>query len=638
MLTPQFVLPLHNEIVVDNFAGGGGASTGIERAIGHPVDEALNHDPKALSMHRMNHPQTRHHCEDIRMADPLKIAAGRPVGLAWFSPDCKHFSKAKGGKPRDKKIRGLAWVVVHWVNKVAPRVIVLENVEEFQTWGPLNPDGTPKREFSGLFFRAFVGALRRRGYEVEWKELRACDYGAPTIRRRFFLVARRDGQPISWPEPTHGPGRYKKYRAVAECIDFSLPCPSIFLSREEARAAHVKRPLADATQQRIARGVEKFVLKDARPFIVCLTHHGGDRIEDLSEPAKTITGAHNGEKAIVTVKLGCLTRYNVGATGGTLNAPINTICGRSKLGGKDGGNGFGLVECKAAFVSYGQHGGNSKSAADPSHTICANNKDTNQVVECRLVHIAKFRGTNIGHAAAEPLHTITGGGTHHALTCCYLAQQNGGFNKKPGRKADSPISTLTGTGSQQQIVACALATNTTGHGPTSPKNFAPTLTTGGQQMLLSAYLVPYYGCEKDGQAADAPCRTITSKDRFALAQPVLAVEPLTPEKIEKARGVADWLRSCGVDVQGEFALAGPFVIWDIGLRMLTPRECYLAQGFPPSYIIDCGLSMDNPHRVIPLNKSEQMRMCGNSVCPQMATAIVNANYTNSQEIGKGAAV
>jgi len=597
VINPQFNLSLHDEIVIDNFAGGGGASTGIERALGRCVDEALNHDPKALAMHRMNHPQTVHHCEDIRMADPVKIADGRPVGLVWFSPDCKHFSKAKGGKPRDKNIRGLAWVVIRWVNKVAPRILILENVEEFQTWGPLEKDGNLKKALSGWFFKCFVGALRRRGYAVEYRELRACDYGAPTIRKRFFLIARRDGRPITWPLPTHGEGRVCSYRAVAECLDFTLPAPSIFLNREEGRAVSAKRPLAPATMQRVAKGIEKFVLKDGAPFIVCLTHQGGARVESVDIPAKTITAAHRGEKAFVQPRFACLTRYNVGAVGCDVKQPINTISARAGKG-RTGGNGFGLVECKAAFTSYGQHGGHNRPAAEPCHTICANRKDTNQAVECKLAapSIVKLRGTNIGQSSKTPLHTITASGAHHGVIACYVAQQNLGA---VGRKGGAPLSTLTQSGSQQQLISCAL--------------------------------VPYYGSETDGQSIKSPCRTVTTKDRFACAQTVFEVEPLTPEIAVKARAVAAWLRGYGVKIDGEFAQVGELVIYDVGLRMLTPRECYLAQGFPSDYIIDRGITCDEPHQVIALNRAEQMRMCGNSVCPPLSQALVRANFVEVNE-------
>lgn len=313
MLTPQFLLPLHDELVVDNFAGGGGASTGIERGIGRPVDIAINHDPEAIAMHQANHPQTLHLCESVWDVDPRQVCAGRPVGLAWFSPDCKHFSKAKGGKPVEKKIRGLAWVAVRWAATVQPRVICLENVEEFVTWGPLTQDGRPCQRQRGREFRAFVGALQRLGYAVEWKELRACDYGTPTSRKRLFLVARRDGEQIRWPEPTHGPGR-KHYRAAAECIDWSIPCPSIF-QRE--------RPLAEATLRRVAAGLQKFVIDAAEPFIVRIGHTGhGDsgKTRSIHEPLSTITS--KAEHCLVTA---FLAKHYTGVIGSDLRAPLGTV-------------------------------------------------------------------------------------------------------------------------------------------------------------------------------------------------------------------------------------------------------------------------------------------------------------------------
>jgi DNA (cytosine-5)-methyltransferase 1 len=275
------------EIIVDNFAGGGGASTGIEAALGVHVDEAINHDPIALAMHAANHPGTRHHVQNICSVDPRDVTLGRPVGLAWFSPDCKHHSKAMGGKPREKNIRDLAWVVPHWAEHVRPRVIILENVEEFRHWGPLLENGKPCPIQKGLEFLRWVKEIEKRGYRVEWRELRACDYGSPTVRRRLFVIARCDGAPIRWPEPTHGPGRLP-YRTAAEIIDWSIPCKSIF-ERE--------RPLAEATCRRIARGIQRYVIDAARPFIVPLTHQGSDRCNSIDVPLCTVTGAHRGDLA-----------------------------------------------------------------------------------------------------------------------------------------------------------------------------------------------------------------------------------------------------------------------------------------------------------------------------------------------------
>ena len=287
----QPFLPLPDELVVDNFAGGGGASIGIERGIGRPVNVAINHDAEAIAMHRANHPETTHYTEDVWKIDPHQVTRGQPVGLAWFSPDCKRFSKAKGCRPVSKKIRGLAWVVVRWARRVRPRVIMLENVEEFQDWGPVGADGIPCKQRKGQTFQEFVGQLQRYGYRVEWRQLRACDYGAPTIRKRLFLVARRDGLPICWPTPTHGEpasmavraGKLMPWRTAAECIDWSLPCPSIF--------ERVK-PLAENTLKRIARGIQRFVLDDPEPFIVRIgqTGWGGDGMQyRVTEPLTTVT-------------------------------------------------------------------------------------------------------------------------------------------------------------------------------------------------------------------------------------------------------------------------------------------------------------------------------------------------------------
>lgn len=289
-----------NEIVVDNFAGGGGASTGIEMAIGRSVDIAINHDPAAIAMHRANHPDTEHYTEDVWKVDPKTACAGRPVALAWFSPDCKHFSRAKGAKPVSGKIRGLAWVAVKWAKAVRPRVIMLENVEEFQDWGRLNKDSLPDPRYRGETFRRFVGQLRRLGYEVEYRLLRACDYGAPTTRKRFFLIARCDGMPIVWPEPTHGDpdsllvraGVQKPWVPVAECIDWSLPCPSIFATSKEIMDKYgikAVRPLAEKTMKRILAGVEKY---RGKPFLIQYHSSREFRGQGVDEPLMTVDASN----------------------------------------------------------------------------------------------------------------------------------------------------------------------------------------------------------------------------------------------------------------------------------------------------------------------------------------------------------
>jgi len=353
---------LFREIVVDNFAGGGGASTGIELATGRPVDIAINHDPAAIAMHKANHPETEHYCESVWEVDPRKVVRGRQVGLCWLSPDCTHFSKAKGGKPRKKSIRGLAWVALRWAATVRPRVIILENVEEFKTWGPLDKEGYPIKEKQGRTFNTFVNALKRQGYAVDWRELRACDYGAPTIRKRFFLIARCDGRPIVWPEPTHGDpnspavraGKLKPWRTAAEIIDWSIPCPSIF---------ERKKPLAENTLRRIARGLVKFVINSERLFIVKqdnvfhIIRNHSDLVSAFLAQYHTETAGHE-------------------VRGQSLDQPLLT---------QDTSNRFALV----------------------------------------TAHLVKFRGTNTGQSMDEPLHTVTAGGNHHGLVYAFLVAYYG---------------------------------------------------------------------------------------------------------------------------------------------------------------------------------------------------------------------
>lgn len=581
-------------IIVDNFAGGGGASTGIESATGRDIDVAINHDEEAIAMHTANHPRTRHHCQSIWSIDPLDAVTidgtPQPVQLAWFSPDCTHHSNARGGKPREKGIRDLAWVVVSWVERLGPKlkpaIIKVENVEEFLTWGPLDEEGKRIPGRNGEEFAKWVAALRRHGYKVEWKVLKASRYGTPTIRKRLCLIARCDGLPVVWPAETNGPGTPAPYRTAAECIDWSIPCPSIFLTKEEGRAIGVKRPLADATMARIAKGIQRYVINAAQPFIVNLTHHDtSDRTEAVDEPFRTITGANRGEKALVV--------------------PI---------------------------VSYAQQGGGNRSVEDPMHTICASTKDQNTVI---VGHITKFHEGSVGHAADEPLHTITsnsyikrpggnvplgivaatierqfgasagasiaeplgtvmaGGGGKSALVTAFLAQHNtmphGGIHA--GHSAEEPMSTVTTTGSHQGVVAAHLISlKGSDRRDGSVEEPVPAITAGGLHVgEVRAFLLKYYGGESsdEGHDIDAPLGSVTTRDRFGL-----------------------------VMVQGE-----PYEIVDIGMRMLTPRELFAAQGFPADYIID----PIGPNGK-PLTKTAQIRMCGNSVCPPLAAALVRANY------------
>lgn len=384
------------ELIVDNFAGGGGASTGIEMAIGHSVDIAINHDPAAIAMHKANHPTTKHYCESVWEVDPIEAVGDNKVVLAWFSPDCKHFSKAKGSKPVDKNIRGLAWVTVKWAKLVKPRVIMLENVEEFKTWGPLKEDKDgklyPDPNKKGQTFELFIKALERQGYKVDFRELRACDYGAPTTRKRFFMVARCDGKPIVWPKPTHGDpngievnaGLLKPWRTASEVIDWSIPCPSIF---------DRKKPLAENTLKRIARGIQKFVLNNPKPFIARIgqTGFGGDRLQyELDKPLTTITT--KAEHLLVTP---FLTSYHSETKPGEvrgleLDEPIHTL---------DTSNRFGLISAYIARQFKSSIGHKMDTPLGTVTTI-----DKSNLVTAFLV---KYYGSEVGQGVNEPLHTIT---------------------------------------------------------------------------------------------------------------------------------------------------------------------------------------------------------------------------------------
>lgn len=441
------VIPLRRpdyarEIVVDNFAGGGGASTGIEIAIGRSVDEAINHDPAAIAMHQANHPTSRHWCESVWDVDPRDVAAGRPVGLVWLSPDCKHFSKAKGATPVNKFIRGLAWVAVRWAATVRPRLIMLENVEEFKTWGPVVQDEEgnwypdPKRK--GHTFQSFVNALRRQGYAVEWRELKACDYGAPTVRKRLFLVARCDGQAIVWPEPTHAApeslavqaGKKQPYRTAADIIDWSIPCKSIFGR---------KRPLADNTLRRIARGIDKFIIQVANegktpflaPFVMKINHQGEQfRGQAIDEPLQTIT-AKNGWSIVTPY----ITRIGQTGFGGdrlqyNLDDPLTTVTSKNEH----------LLVCPTLIqVGYGERKGQKPRALDfdkPLGTITAGGNK----FAMAATFITKFRGTNVGQTAEEPLQTITAGGLHFGAVQAFLVQYNG---SSIGQDVKEPLNTIT---------------------------------------------------------------------------------------------------------------------------------------------------------------------------------------------------
>ncbi len=393
---------IHGELIVDNFAGGGGASTGIEMATGYSVDIAINHDPEAIKMHKANHPNTKHYCENVWAVDPVKACKGHPVALAWFSPDCKHFSKAKGGKPKDKNIRGLAWVACRWAGLVRPRVIMLENVEEFKTWGPLNRKHHPIKSKQGKTFEKFVQQLTDLGYEVQFKELVAADYGAPTMRKRFFMIARCDGKPIIYPEPTHAPadseavraGLLKPYVGAYTQLDFSLPCPSIFDTSEEIKEKYgirAVRPLAQKTMDRIARGLKKFVLDNPEPFIIQCNHGGERRPNDIREPMPTIIEKHGyGIVAPTLIQYHSETAHGE-VRGQTIEEPIMTV---------DGSNRYGLV---TSFLSKFYKSGIGQDEREPLHTITTSAGHFGEV----RAFLIKYYGDATGQDIEKPLDTVT---------------------------------------------------------------------------------------------------------------------------------------------------------------------------------------------------------------------------------------
>lgn len=540
---------VNGELIVDNFAGGGGASTGIELATGKSVDIAINHDPEAIRMHKANHPHTKHYCEDVWQVDPVKACKGHPVGLAWFSPDCKHFSKAKGGKPKNKFIRGLAWVACRWAGLVRPRVIMLENVEEFKTWGPLNRGHHPIKAKQGKTFEKFVQQLRELGYEVQFRELVAADYGAPTMRKRFFMIARCDGNPILWPEPTHAPkdseevkaGLLKSYVGAYTQIDFSRPCPSIFDTSQEIKEKYgirAVRPLAPKTMERIARGLKKFVLDNPEPFIIQCNHGGKRRPNDIREPMPTITGKH----------------------------------------------GYGIVE--PTLTPYmgtnttNHPGGNCK---DPIHTITTGNQQCLITPTLIQYHSETAKGEVRGQTIEDPIMTVDGSNRYGLVTSFLHKYYDGGY-KGAGDSIKNPLPTVTAWDHNSLITANLIQMNNHCDGK-DIRQPLPTITAGdGHFGEVRAFLIKYYG-DATGQDIKNPLDTITSRDRFGL---------VTIEGIE-------------------------YQIVDIGLRMLEPKELYGCQGFPDDYIID----HDFEGHTYP--RSEQVRRCGNSVCPPIPAALVHSN-------------
>jgi len=607
---PQPTLNFRGKLIVDLFAGGGGASTGMEWALGRSPDIAVNHDPEAVALHQVNHPHTKHFCESVFNVVPQDVCGGMPVGDLWMSPDCTHHSKARGSKPVSKRVRGLAWVGKRWAATVRPERIYLENVEEFQQWGPLvrvNGEWRPCKRRAGRTFRNFVRELERLGYVVDWRELRASDFGAPTIRKRLFLVARCDGQPIIWPEFTHGDpqteavktGRLLPWRTAAECIDWSIPCPSIF---------ERKRPLVENTLRRVARGIRRYVIEAPEPFIVPVTHQGKRPNHSLQKPFKTVTAAHRGELALVVPSL---TEHANGSTQRTFPAdePLRTQCAQVK------GGHFALVTASLSTY-YGPKGKNhhrGQELTEPLRTQTTENRFALQsamllkhyggVVGTSLnvptgaittvdhhgiasAHLVRHFGESVGSSCEEPVGAVMpGGGGKTGVVAASLARH---FGKSVGAEAAGPHPTITSKSKDSLVTSHLIKLRGTCRDGQPVDAPAPTLTAGGTHVAeVRAFLLKYYGCDQNPRLNE-PLHTVTTRDRFGL-----------------------------VMVRGEL-----YQIVDIGMRMLAPRELYRAQGFPDSYIIDY-VVVDG--RKVKLTATAQVRMCGNSVSPYCAAALVAAN-------------
>lgn len=670
-------------LIIDNFAGGGGASHGIERALGRKIDVAINHDADAVAMHLVNHPETKHYCQSIMSVDPADACTVdgkiRKSSLWWFSPDCKHHSKAKGGKPRDKNIRDLAWVVVHWIERLgamAADCIMLENVEEFRKWGPLDEDGYPIKEREGEEFNFWVRQIRRHGYKVEWRELVAANYGAPTTRKRLYLIARRDGQPIVWPEATHKPASSKdgvvtkwaegqgltlsdlqdmdQWRSAASCIDWSIDCPSIF-DRD--------RPLRPNTLKRIAHGVMRYVVDASDPFIVPVTNSkwGSQTGWSATEPLRTVTTAKGGEYAVVNPGMVPLTHNGGEKRFYGPKTPFPTVTGANR--GEIGQIGATLVGVGGRRAQSGPLG---VSTPMPTGTAKA---DTAIATVHLAPHITKFRGGAVGSDAGNPMPTITANGEPKrpagaqplALAGATLVQT--GYGEREGQDPRSldpsqPLGTVVASGGKHAAAAALLSqfrgSNKTGSGG-DPAGPAKAITAGGQHQAVICAHMEQANTGMVGHLIQSPLSTIVgSGSTQRLVETTLIPEgDLPPHIIERATQTAAFLMVYyGTDqapdmeqpmpvirTRGHVAVvtvtidAVTYVIVDIGMRMLKPRELARAMGLPDDYVLDPVVTKtfkNKRKKTRPLTISEQISKIGNMVCPDVAEALVRANLTSSQ--------
>lgn len=581
---PSMGLPFEKELVVDLFAGGGGASTGIARAYREP-DVAVNHNPIALAVHRANHPQTAHYVADVFEVDPVLATGGQPLGILWASPDCRHHSKAKGGAPRDRGVRGLAWVVVRWAHATRPRLMFLENVEEFCDWGPIDEEGQPIKAERGRTFKSFIAALstglpadnpdmpeildsigefvpaealvRGLGYNVEWRERIAANASAPTIRKRLYLVARSDGKPIVWPAPKRHKNPTAKqlpWRTAAECIDWSNLGRTIFRDK----------PMAENTMRRVAKGCWRHVLTSAEPFIV-----------PMRGTSESHTSTHGVDEALSTI-----------SAGGTHHALVQPVAAPF------------LTECANGSAQR------NFDVQEPLRTQVAQVKGGHFALAA--ANMVTLRKGSVGADVNNPLGVVATSTGHHAVSAAFFEQANGGYYKGDGRSAYDPISTIC--------------------------------QSGANQRLANAYLVKYYGNEKDGISLTEPMHTLPTKDRIALVEVVQVPDTLTPEQMEGARRCAAFMHEYLPEHfkdPAEMVMVGGYVLVDITLRMLQPPELKAAQGFDKDYIIDRGLFVDpvtGAEEWRDINKTDQVRLIGNSVCPDEAEALVGANAADIIEL------
>ncbi len=593
---------LFNELIIDNFAGGGGASVGIELATGRPVDIAINHDADAIAMHSVNHPYTQHFQEDVFVINPEEVTGGRPVGIAWFSPDCKHFSRAKGNKPVEHKIRGLSWVIIKWaMSSVAPRCIFMENVEEIQTWGPLITDADgksrPDPERSGETFKAFVGMLsdgvapdcpalaeaceflkiergsaeeqrliKGLGYKLEFRTIRACDLGAPTIRKRFYLVARNDGKPIVFPKATHGKGKgLKPYRTAAECIDWSIPCPSIF---------ERKKPLVRNTLRRVARGLDKFVIKNPKPYI--LEMNFDNPFQDVDRPMSTQTSA-NHHYLITPELVECSHKNGPGVH--SVDAPMNTQTGKA------------CFAVEAPYLTKFQQHSLGQDAKKPLDTVMPGATRFGAVMPSIIqYHSEQSKGEVRGQDIKEPLMTVDGS-PRYAVNGIYISKYFGGEGAKASGASD-PVPTVTAKDHNSLVASnlCVLRKNMDGKSLDEPM---PTLTTSaGHFAEIRTYLLPVDSTQDLYHWNEVRKLLNEYADYSIKENEILIIE-----------------------------IAGiPYFIGDIGMRMLKAEELKLAQGFPVDYIIDIERHIDKKY-----SEAKQIARLGNAVCPPVATALIRAN-------------